>query len=172
MLRKQKEVKITKYEELARGTSYAILIDPTKVNIRLMSELRATLAEKGASMMLVKNALARIVFEREGMEKVCEILVGPSLMVFGGEEIGAAAKVIRQYQRDFRDAILPVKGIWFDGRIYPSSDFRSFADMPGKNELRAKLLGTLKEPSRRLVSILSETHGRLVRVINEHAKTA
>jgi large subunit ribosomal protein L10 len=172
MLRKQKEAKLTQYEEAARGTSFAILLDPSKASIRVINELRNNLAERGASAVHMKNTLARIIFEREGMETACEIMVGPSLMVYGGEDIGAAAKVVRQLQKDFRDQILPVKGIWFDGKVYPGSDFRSFADLPGKNEVRAMLLGVLKEPSRRLASLLSETHGRLVRVINEHAKTA
>jgi large subunit ribosomal protein L10 len=172
MLRKEKEAKLAQYEEAARETSYAIVLDPSNVNIRLISELRSTLAGRGAKLVHVKNTLVRIVFEREGMEAACEILVGPSLMVYGGEEIGSAAKVIRQFQKDFRDQILPVKGIWFDGKVYPGAEFKSFAELPGKNEVRAQLLGVLKEPSRRLVSLLSETQGRLVRVINERVKTA
>jgi large subunit ribosomal protein L10 len=172
MLRKQKEAKLTQYEEAARETSYAILLDPSNVNIRLINELRNTLADRGAKAVHVKNTLARIIFEREGLETACEILVGPSLMVYGGEDIGSAAKVVRQLQKDFRDQILPVKGIWFEGKVYPGTAFKSFADLPGKNEVRAMLLGVLKEPSRRLASLMSETHCRLVRVINERAKTA
>lgn len=167
MLRKQKEGVMERYASALGEAGFAILIDGTSVNIRIMDEFRHQLAEKGAEAIQMKNTLARIVFERSGMEAVCEILVGPSLLICGAEDVGAAAKLVRQYQRDFRDAILPVKGIWFDGKLYPAEDFRIFADLPTKNEARSQLLGIIQEPARRIASLAMETYSRLVRVLNE-----
>jgi large subunit ribosomal protein L10 len=168
MLRKQKEGVMEQYASALGEAGFAILIDATSVNIRIMDEFRHQLAEKGAKAIQLKNTLARIVFERSGMEAVCEILVGPSLLICGAEDIGAAAKIVRQYQKDFRNAILPVKGIWFDGKLYPAEDFRIFAELPTKDEARSQLLGIIQEPARQIASIAMETYSRLARVLNEY----
>jgi len=169
MLRKQKEGVMERYASALGEAGFVILIDATSVNIRIMDEFRHQLTEKGAEAIQLKNTLARIVFERSGMEAVCEILVGPSLLICGAEDVGAAAKLVRQYQKDFRDAILPVKGIWFDGKLYPAEDFRIFAELPTKNEARSQLLGIIQEPARQIASIAMETYSRLARVLNEYS---
>jgi large subunit ribosomal protein L10 len=169
MLRKQKEGVMEGYASALGEAGFAILIDATSVNIRIMDEFRNQLTEKGAKAIQLKNTLARIVFERSGMEAVCEILVGPSLLVCGAEDVGAAAKLVRQYQKDFRDAILPVKGIWFDGKLYPAEDFKIFAELPTKDEARSQLLGIIQEPARQIASIAMETYSRLARVLNEYS---
>ncbi len=168
MLRKQKEGVMERYASAVEEAGFAILIDPTSVNIRVMDEFRHQLAERGAKAIQMKNTLARIVFERSGMEAACEILVGPSLLVCGAEDVGAAAKLVRQYQKDFRNAILPVKGIWFDGKLYPAEDFKIFAELPTKDEARSQLLGIIQEPARRIASLAMETYSRLARVLNEY----
>jgi len=169
MRRKQKEGVMERYASAVAEAGFAILVDATSVNIRVMDEFRHQLAERGAKTIQLKNTLAKIVFERSGMEAVCEILVGPSLMICGAEDVGAAAKVIRQYQRDFRNAILPVKGIWFNGKLYPGEDFKTFAELPTKDEARSQLLGIIQEPARLVAALAMETYSRLARVLNEYA---
>jgi len=169
MLRKQKEGVMERYASALGEAGFAILIDATSVNVRIMDEFRHQLAEKGAKAIQLKNTLARIVFERSGMEAVCEILVGPSLLVCGEEDVGAAAKLVRQYQKDFRDAILPVKGIWFEGKLYPAEDFKIFAELPTKDEARSQLLRIIQEPARQIASVAMETYSRLARVLNEYS---
>ncbi len=169
MLRNQKEGVMERYASVVKEAGFIILLDPTNVNIRIMDEFRGELAEKGVKAMQLKNTLARIVFERQGMEAACEVLVGPSFLVCGGEDIGVAAKLIRQYQKDFRDAIFPVKGVWFEGKLYPGEDFKLFAELPTKDEARSQLLRVLKEPARQIASLATETYGRLVRVLNGYA---
>lgn len=171
MLRADKEQKVAYYEDALGESTFIFFVNPERVGIRLMDEIRAKLKELSARAVLIKNTLARIVFERNGMEQVCEILVGPSLMICGREDVGAVAKYLRQIQREYRNEILQVKGIWFDGRFYPAEQFNFFATLPTADEARAKLLIVLREPARRLAYLISETRARFVRVLMKRAES-
>lgn len=167
MLRKEKEQKLEQYAGAVEEAGFAIFLDPSGIGIRLMNEIRGKLSEQGAGALHLKNTLARIIFERDGMEELCETLVGPTLMIYGGGDVGTAAKLVGQYQKDFRGDILTVRGVWFDDRLYPAEDFSSFAQLLTKDELRSQLVRVLKEPARRLASLMSDTYGRLVRVLGK-----
>jgi len=170
MLRKEKEARLERYGTVAAEAGFAILVDPSGVDVRLMDEIRGRLADQGASAVRLKNTLARIVFERAGLEAMCEFLVGPLLLIHGPEDVGSAARLIAQYQHDFRDRILEVKGLWFGGTAYPARDFKRFTDLPTKAEARTRLVCVLLEPARRLARLAADTRARLVRVMAAHAE--
>ncbi len=170
MLRKDKDEKLERYRNAVEQMDFAFMVDPTGVGIRVMDELRGKLAESGVSAVMVKNTLARIVFERAGMEKLCDVMLGPSLMVYGAEDVGAAAKILREFRKDFRDKILPVKAVWYENELYPAEDFSKFASLPTKDGARAQLLRALLGVPQRLVLALNDAPGRVVRVLDAYAK--
>jgi len=171
MRRKQKEEKLTQYEQVLSDAGYIVFVDPSGVSIRIMDELRAELAQLGGRLLALKNTLARIVFTRQGREEACSLLMGPSLVVAGEvEELGRCARLLAQYRKDYRDALFAVKGIWHDGKLYPAEDFLRFTSLPTKEGMRAQLLGLLQSPLRRMASLLSETDARLVRQLRQRAE--
>lgn len=170
MLRKDKELKLEKYSAVLEGVAFVILLDPTGVSIRVMDELRGKLAGAGIHVAMLKNTLARIVFERAGKEKLCDVLLGPTLVVYGAEDVGAAAKLLREYRKDFRDKILAVKAVWYEDVLYPAKDFDKFADLPTKDGARALLLRALLGVPQRLVWALNDAPGRMVRALDAYAK--
>ncbi len=170
MLKNEKERKVGYYEEALKSTAFIFFVDPGRISIRAMDSARNRLAELGAGVVFLKNTLARIVFERRGMEQVCELLVGPSLMIAGAGDIGAVAKYIRELQRESRDQLFAVKGVWFEGKVYSADDFKYFTNLPTISEARAKFLGVLREPPRRLVSLISEVRTRLVRCLSRRGE--
>lgn len=170
MLRKDKDLKLENYSAALEGMDYAFMLDPTGVSIRVMDELRGKLAAAGIGVVMLKNTLARIVFERAGKEKLCDVLLGPSLLVYGAEDVGAAAKLVREYRKDFRDKILAVKAVWYEDVLYPAKDFDKFASLPTKDGARALLLRALLGVPQRLVWALNDAPGRVVRVLDAYAK--
>lgn len=172
MLRSAKEQKLSYYGQVLEDGAFVFLADPTRINIRTMDELRARFAEVGAKCVFLKNTLARIFFEREKMSEICELLVGPTLMITGVGDVGSVARIIREVQRDSRDQLLKIKGIFFGGKLYPQEEFKFFSSLPSLHEARTRTLMLLKQPMRNLAFILSETRARLYRCLKARADSA
>lgn len=166
MNREQKQKKIDAYDQAVSGAGYAILTEHGKMQVGAFEKMREDLHALGCGTMVVKNTLARIVFERHGIEDICEYLVGPSLLIYGEEEIAPAAKLLKKIGRTNQS--IKVKGILFDGKVYPSTEFGSFSSMPTKQELRAKFAGVLKAPIAGFVRVIN-TPQRMAAVLGAYA---
>lgn len=166
MRREQKAEKIALYDEALVESTFAILAEFNKLNVAKVDAFRASLDDLGCGVIVLKNTLARIVFERHGMQQVCEYLAGPSMLIFGAGEISQAAKYLGRFIRD--NPGMQVKAIVFDGQTYPKSQFASFVALPTKDEVRAKLLSLLKAPQAQFVRLINSPQ-RLATVLKAYA---
>jgi large subunit ribosomal protein L10 len=167
MNKKEKQAKVSHYEEVLNPAGYAILAEFDKIPVTKVELFRRELAEVGCNTLVLKNTLARIVFERKGMEEVCEYLVGTSVLFYGTEEIAPAAKLLQKLFRRFEK--LNVKAIVFDKSVYPKEQFASFTSLPTKDEARARLLSVFKAPQSGFVTVINSTR-RLVTVLGAYAQ--
>ena len=78
----------------------------------------------------------------EGMGKHLE---GPTAIIFSWESPTAAAKVATKIAKDQEKFVL--KGGYFEGTVLDVKGVEALASMPGKDELRAKLLATFMAPA-------------------------
>jgi large subunit ribosomal protein L10 len=169
MNRKGKEQKVEQYDQAVGVANYAFLCEYVKISVADYEKMRAKFAEMGAGVVVLKNTLARIVFERHGLEEVAEYLAGPSMLVYGsGEEISPVAKQLEKSMRQHR-ANLTVKAVIYDGSIFPKEQFKSFTTLPTKDEVRAKLLGVLQAPMGNFLRVNSAAQ-RLATVLNQYAE--
>ncbi len=166
MKHEDKNARLGQYSEMLEGSTFAFLTEHGKVRVTQMEKLRDQFAEMGCSMLVVKNTLARIVFERKGIDEIAAYLDGPSLLLIGKEEVAPVAKALQKASRT--NPTLKVKAIIFDGKVYPGSDFKTFQDMPTKNEIRAKLLSVFKAPIGGFVRVIN-TPQRMVSVLGQYA---
>jgi len=167
MNKKQKDARIEKYEEVINPQGYAVLAEFDKVPVGKVEKFRRELADVGCNTMVLKNTLARIVFERKGMEEVCEYLVGTSVLFYGEEDIAPAAKLLQKLFRQYEK--LNVKAIVFDKSVYPRTKFAEFTSLPTRDEARAKLLSVFKAPQSNFVSVVNSAR-RLVTVLDAYAR--
>ena len=166
MNREQKQQKIDTYDDALTGAGYAILSEHGKMSVGKVEDMRSKLRNLGCESIVLKNTLARIVFERHGLEEVSEHLVGPSILMYGVEEIAPAAKLIQKLSK--ANPTLKIKAVVFDGKVYESKDFKTFTDMPTKQEIRAQLVGVMKAPIAGFVRVIN-TPQRIATVLKAYA---
>ena len=166
MRKEEKTARLDLYAEKLDGSAFAFLTEHGKVHVPKMEQLRVQFGELGCEVLVVKNTLARIVFERQGIDEVSTYLEGPSMLLIGKEEVAPVAKALNKAAK--ANPSLKVKAIIFDGKVYPASDFKSFQDMPTKDEIRAKLLSVFKAPISGFVHVIN-TPQRLVTVLSQYA---
>jgi large subunit ribosomal protein L10 len=166
MKRSEKEQKVENYGEALETASFAILTEFGKTSVVKVEKLRQQLAEINCSAMVMKNTLARIVFERQGIEEITEHLVGPTMMFYGGDEIAPAAKLVQKLGKEH--SAFKVKAILFDGKIYRKDEFSTFTSMPTMHELRGKFVGILMAPATQFVRVIN-TPQRIASLIKAYA---
>lgn len=169
MLKAMKNEKITQYDQAIEDSTFAILVEYIKLNVGKIDALRATMAGLNCGVIVLKNTLAKIVFERHGMHQVCEYLAGPSMLIYGAGEISQVSKAVARFIRE--NPALQVKAIIFDGQPYPKAQFASFLTMPTKDEIRARLLSVLKAPLGQFVNVINAPQ-RLATVLKAYVDKA
>lgn len=166
MKKSEKEQKVSNYGEALETASFAILTEFGKTPVAAVEQLRQQLDDIGCKTVVMKNTLARIVFERQGIEEITEYLVGPTMMFYGDSEIAPAAKLVQKLSKDRK--AFQVKAILFDGKVYSKDDFSTFTSMPTTQELRGSLAGILLAPIAQFARVLN-TPQRLATVLKAYA---
>jgi large subunit ribosomal protein L10 len=166
MKRIDKEAKVEMYASALDGAAFAFLTEFGKMTVPEVDKFRADMRGLGCDTHVLKNTLARIVFERNGVEQVVEYLAGPSLLVSGTAEVSPVAKALAKAGR--RYPTLKLKAIIFENAVYPADQLKNFSDMPTREEIRARLVGAFSAPLRSFVQVLN-TPRRIASVLKQYA---
>ena len=166
MNKAEKAQKIKNYEAAVEAADFAILTEFGKTPVTEVEQIRAQLHAADCNAVVMKNTLARIVFERQEIEEITEYLVGPTMMFYGKEEIAPTAKLVQKLSK--KHPAIKVKAIMFDGKVYSKDDFSTFTSMPTKLELRGSFARVILAPISQFVRVLN-TPQRLVTVLKSYA---
>ena len=89
MDRSQKEEMVKVLEEIFDNSGSVVMAEYSGLTVAEMTELRAKLREKNASIRVVKNRLAKIAMKGRAFEAAGAMLTGPVAIAYA-DEIGAA----------------------------------------------------------------------------------
>jgi large subunit ribosomal protein L10 len=131
------------------------ITDYKGMNVSDMTEFRSKLRENGAVYQIIKNNIFKIALENEQIAGLDEVLVGPNAILFAEDPV-SAAKVVQEFLKDKKKAEkLQLKAAFTEGRVVDQDYIKKLAELPSKEELLSKLLGTLKNPMNRMVRVLN-----------------
>lgn len=146
------------------------VVDYRGLSVKQAQQLRRNIRAAEGQMFVYKNTLMHIALEEKNMPSMDEILSGPSAFIFTGQDPVASAKAIKEFAKD-NDA-LQIKGGIMDGQFQNAEAVQAIADLPSREELIAKLLGTINNPMAKTVRTLNAILEAPVRAIAEIAKKA
>ncbi|MCK4807669.1 MAG: 50S ribosomal protein L10 [Candidatus Aegiribacteria sp.] len=154
--RKQKEnVVVTLIKDLGEAGS-VILTDFTGINVEDMTELRAQMRENDVNFTVVKNTLLRRIFNEikvEENEGVYAMMEGPTALAYATDEV-LPIKIIKKFAQDHK-GLPQVKGGFVSGETYEIGKLMRLADIPSRDELLAKFMGSARSPLQGFVSVSS-----------------
>lgn len=154
----QRAEKHTEIEEL-RGRFdrmiSAVFVNYQGLDVGAVTLLRDKLREVGVEYRVVKNTLVRRALEgQDWAGGLGDALIGMTAVAWSYEEPGSAAKVFKEFAK--KNDKLQVKAGVIDGSVLDATAvMNQLATMPGRDELRAKLLATFLAPAQELVRLLS-----------------
>ena len=145
-------------------------VDYRGLSVKAIQQLRRDIRGADGVMYVYKNTLMHLALTELDMPSMDEILSGPSAFVFTGEDPVASAKAIKNFAKD--NEALTIKGGIMDGEFQNAEAVQAIADLPSREELIAKLLGTISNPMQKVVGALNAIPTNAVRAIAEVAKKA
>ncbi|HXO17015.1 MAG TPA: 50S ribosomal protein L10 [Candidatus Dormibacteraeota bacterium] len=149
-------------EKLAAATNL-FLTDYQGLTVGEITKLRGELRKDGNTYSVVKNTLFRIA-AGDLAARLEAFLVGPTGIVFAGSDPVAPAKALKTFSDTVKR--VAVKAAYIDGQVVDAAQVDKLAKLPPKIDLIASLVGTLANPLRGLVTVLSGNTSGLVRVLN------
>ena len=168
MLRKDKEPIVEEMTQLLAGSETMFVADYRGLTVAELGELRAKLRERGATLHVLKNTLAKIAAERSGRQAMAELFSGPTAVTFAGEDLVGAVKALAEYARTHKQ--LDVRGGFIQNQIIDAAGVKTLATLPPREVLVAQVLGTMVAPITGLVTVMQGTIAGFVRALNQVAE--
>jgi large subunit ribosomal protein L10 len=123
------------------------------LTVEQITSLRRQLREKSAEFHVVKNNFARIAFDQLGFPKeALPMLQGPTAVAFARKDPNEIAKILVDFAKEV--PALKVKGGLVDRDFLDEKAIGVFSKLPGRNQLLAMLMGTMRAPIQKLVYTL------------------
>jgi len=147
-----KQIIITGLLERVNASPYLIVIDYTGLKVKQFSELRNRLFAIGASCIVAKNSYMRKVLAEAGLPDIGNELIGQTAFVTGESEVFAAAKAIKNFEKEFKKPEMRV-GI-LGNAVLDTAKLKAIADIPSREAVLSQLLGTINEPAARIARVI------------------
>lgn len=163
MDRIKKEQVVAELHDKLQRASAAILTDFRGMTVSEMTELRDALAAEQIEYQVVKNTLMRLASKETGSEVLEPLLKDTCAVAIGYGDPSVPAKVIKKFSKT--NDKLKVKAGVLGERLLNVDQVGALAELPSREELLAKLLGTLNAVPTGLVTVLSGVPRAFVSVL-------
>lgn len=150
-IREKKEQVVSEIQELIDNSKSLVVVNYQGINVEDDTALRKIMRENNVQYKVLKNTMVELAMTDKNAADFTQYLDGPNAFAFGEDET-TAAKVIKKFITDKKK--LEIKGGYVAGRVYTAEQVIALADMPSRDELIAKLLGSLQSPISNFVRVL------------------
>jgi len=164
-----KKVIVDEIIEKVKAAKSVVFVDYNKLTVAEVSALRNKCREAGCEYKVYKNTLVRKAMNSLGYNDFDADLNGPTAMTFGNTET-AAAKLMADAAKEYEDKIV-LKSAFVDNSYVDKNGVKALAAMPSREELVAKMLGSLQSPIANFTGVLGNLLSGIVRVLDGVAKS-
>jgi large subunit ribosomal protein L10 len=148
-------------EKVAKAQSI-VLAEYRGLEVGDMTALRVKARSAGVYLRVLKNTLARRAVSGTPFESLTEHMVGPLAYGISPDPV-AAAKVLNEFAKANEKFVIRAGAM--PGQVMTPKEVASLATMPSREELLAKLMGTMQAPVTKFVQTLNEVPGKFVRTV-------
>lgn len=162
--REKKEQIVAEFKDKLSKAQTVILSNYSGLTVEDDTNLRRKFREANSEYKVYKNTLMSIAAKELGYDELTKYLEGPTSVAFGYDDPVAPAKVLVDFIKDHKG--VEIKAGIVNGKIVTIDDIKALAELPSREELIAKALGSMKAPITNLVFVLSGTLRSLVYALN------
>lgn len=151
--RQMKQAKVEEIKEKLQKSQSVILASYQGLTVEEDTQLRKSLREAGVEYKVYKNTLVILAAKELGIEGLEEHLQGPISIAIGYDDVTAPARILNDFAKTHKK--LELKAGLVQGEIYDADKVKQLANIPSKDVLIAKLLGSIKSPLSKFAYLLN-----------------
>ena len=169
----QKQAVVAEVAGQLKGAQALIVAEYRGLNVDRITQLRAKARQSGLYLRVLKNTLARRAVQGTPFEKLSGEMTGPLMYGIGNDPV-ACAKVLAEFAKDNEHFV--IKAGAMPNAVMSAKDVTALSLLPSRDELLAKLMGTMQAPVAKLARTMNEVPGKFVRTLaalkDQREKTA
>ena len=157
LTKEQKTKQIDSIKEKVSKQKSVIFVDFAKVPSKDMFGLRKSLKEAGCNLKIAKKTLVRIAFGQSNISfwnKIKSAIPGQLALVFGIEDEIAPARIANTFAKTHEN--FKILGGIFENRFIDRERVLVLANIPTRNELLSRLVGSLSSSMSSFVRVLDK----------------
>lgn len=169
----QKEQLVEAIKDRFAGSQAVLLADYRGLSVKELEQLRGKLREVGAELTVYKNSLTEIAMRELALPSMTDYLAGPTAFVFAEEDPVGPAKALTAFAKEHK--ALELKGGLVENQVVDADGVKAIATLPSREELIAKLLGTMVNPLVGFARVLNgpvEAFARTVQAVADQKAAA
>ena len=152
-------------DDAFEGAEGMVLVSLNGLSVAETEGIRTALADHGVRLRMIRNRLALRSLKAKGYEPADDLFVGNMGACWGEAEDAIHAAKVLHSSPERKAGKVTLRGGIFEGNLLDQDAAVSLASLPSREELRAKVLGTIIAPAQKLVGLLNAPQGALARVL-------
>ena len=148
----QKKQIVAEFTEKVKNSVAGVVVGYQGITVEDDTALRKELREAGIEYTVIKNTLAKLAFNEVGYSAIDDKLNGMSAFATSSTDPVAAAKILKKYADKIET--FTIKAGYVDGEVLDEAGVNQLADIPSKEVLIAKVLGSLQSSLYNLAYVL------------------
>jgi len=121
------------------------------LTVKQMDELRKELRQHGILFKITKNRITKLALEGSKFKKLENLFTGPTAVAFSEDAI-TSAKILTKFAK--KNQNLKIIGGLMENEPLSLEEVQKIATLPTLDEARAKIVGILTTPAKKIMSIL------------------
>ncbi len=151
--KQQKQVIIDEIRSKLENAQSAVVIDYMGINVAEADAMRKTLREANVDYTVYKNTLIKRAIEGTDYAPLAEVLDGPTALAVSSEDATAPARTINELIKKYKK--MEFKAGVVEGTYYDKAGIEQIADIPSREVLIAKFMGSIQSPVSKFVRTLA-----------------
>lgn len=156
--RQAKETVVDEIREKLSRTKSVVLVDARGLTVAQDTALRKSLRKAGGiDYKVYKNSMLNFAIQGTDFAGLKDYLAGPTAVAFSYDDATAAAAAISKNLKAM--PALEFKASAIDGEVFDAAATKAIADIPSREVLISRLLGSFKSPMAsfaRLINAIAE----------------
>lgn len=140
----QKQAVVAELAEKLKNSPAGVVVNYQGITVDADTKMRKALREAGVSYTVMKNSLTGRACEEVGLGEMKQYLAGMTAIAIASDDAVAPAKVLKEYAEKIES--FEILAGYLDGKVVDKATVEQLADIPSKEVLIAKLLGSIKSP--------------------------
>jgi len=149
-----KQPVVQEISERIKDAQSVVLVDHRGLTVEQDTQLRRELRQAGVVYKVYKNTMMNFAFKGTDCEGLSQYLEGPSAMAVSTEDATAPARVLAKFAKTAK--ALEIKGGVVEGIVYDAAGIANIAEIPSREELISKLLGSLQSPITNFARVMNQ----------------